>query len=805
MTQDGMGSAYRPGRWLLFALAALALVALALAAIRTVGAGPSALATPPAASSATGPVPNETYDWKPVAIGGGGFITGLSTDAAGKTWVGRADVYGAYLWDAAGHRWRQLVTEQAMPAMFHYQNAFNQGVYEIVVAPNDPNRLYMATKGRMFRSDDRGVHWQEPDSGAPFPLTFDPNSEFRLYGPFMAVDPGNADLVFLGTPGDGLWRSADGGAHWAPVGSVPKNIDLRPDAGVQAPGTLVWFGPQHRVYAAAAGQGVFVSGDAGEHFAALVPSSAPQPKTVMRATFTADGKLIAVDQEAKKVWLFDKGAWTDLTAGGALSPEAYQAVAADPRGGAIFLTDQGGKSWCSADGAHTWSRLIRTSSVGPQDPPWLPQVGPLSFFAAGEMRFDPAVPGKLWLAGGSGPYVADVGSGCPWRLAWRSQVRGIEELVANDALQPPGGPPLFAGWDFGIHVKPDLDQFSTTWGPKPRQLISAQQLDWSPADPRFIVTNASDTRQCCSEDGDSVLAGYSTDGGQHWSKFASLPTPPGTKVDDPWRMAYGTIAVSAGSTDNIVWEPAGNRSPFYTLDRGRTWQRVTLPGEMLPNTGSFDGFWHNRKTLAADRVKPHTFYLVHTGEGANAALTGLWRTDDGGAAWRRVFSGLIAPDSQGSARLRAVPGHAGELFFTSNVGGGPDTRLRRSHDGGATWTALDGITQVDDVAFGKAASPGGYPTIFVSANIQGTYGIWRSVDDAASWQRIAAFPLGRLDQISVVEADKDVFGRVYIGFTGSGWIYGEPAPCSVRPLEQGADRECRSVETAIGLPPPGKH
>jgi hypothetical protein len=42
---------------------------------------------------------------------------------------------------------------------------------------------------------------------------------------------------------------------------------------------------------------------------------------------------------------------------------------------------------------------------------------------------------------------------------------------------------------------------------------------------------------------------------------------------------------------------------------------------------------------------------------------------------------------------------------------------------------------------------------------------------------LAEFPVGRLDQVTAVAADPDVFGRVYLGYAGSGWIWGEPAPC----------------------------
>jgi len=243
-------------------------------------------------------------------------------------------------------------------------------------------------------------------------------------------------------------------------------------------------------------------------------------------------------------------------------------------------------------------------------------------------------------------------------------------------------------------------------------------------------------------------------------------------------MSFGTIAVSSSNPDNIVWEPTFNRSPFYTLDRGRTWTRVVLPGEILPFTGSHQAPHLARRTLVADRVIGGRFYLLHSGGWGNTALKGIWRTDDGGRSWQHIFTGEIAPFSTFAAKLRAVPGKAGHLFFSASVlGTGGDTRLRRSTDGGASWTVLDAITEVDDIAFGKAAPGMHYPTLYLSGQINHRYGLWRSLDDARHWQMISAHPMGRLDQVNVIAADLQRFGRIYVGFVGSGWVYGDVGDC----------------------------
>lgn len=741
-------------------------------------------------------VANEAYAWRPVAIGGGGFITGIDMDRRGVTRVARTDVHGAYLWREDRDRWVQLVTSASMPAPFLVQNGANEGVFEIAVAPSDPDRLYMAIKGQVLRSSDGGQSFTAAGPASPFPLAFDPNSPFRLYGPFLSVSPVNPDLALFGTPADGLWRTADGGESWVRVATVPVAGDLRAaEPGLQAPGIVTWFEQRNgeatgRIWAMSPGNGVFVSDDGGIAFRPLAARDAVQPSLLTQGAFARDGHFVGVDTEGKSVWSYRDGVWSDLTESGHLPAAHYRTVAASPFSDRLVIFDRGGRAFVSEIGLR-WTEIPHRAAPGDGDPPWL-HVADESYFATGRVIYDATVPERLWVGAGTGVYRADLASD-PAVVDWRSQTRGIEELVANDVAQAPGGSPMFAALDFGIHLKTDLDAFSTGYGPKERVLIAAQQLALTPADPDFVATNASDTRTaCCWQDGDSVLAGYSLNGGRDWRRFSSLPQPPGTDADDPWRMAFGSIAVSSGDPSNIVWEPSYNRAPFYTHDRGATWSRVSFPGETLPLSGSHGMIYLQRKNVAADPVRSGVFYIAHSGGGDNAALAGLWRSEDGGATWGQVHRGEIAPRSSFAAKLRPMPDRSGDLFFTS-AAGGDDARLRRSRDAGATWSIVPGVDHVDDVVFGKAALGASAPTIFLSGRVHGNYGIWRSVDDGATWRRIGTFPAGRLDKVTVMGADPDQFGRVYIGYMGSGFLYGAPSDCVPVPFRAFDAAECAAV------------
>jgi xyloglucan-specific exo-beta-1,4-glucanase len=77
-----------------------------------------------------------TYTWGNVAIGGGGFVTGIipSTTEEGLLYA-RTDVGGAYRWDESNSKWIPLndwISEDQVGYL---------GVESLATDPTEPNRL----------------------------------------------------------------------------------------------------------------------------------------------------------------------------------------------------------------------------------------------------------------------------------------------------------------------------------------------------------------------------------------------------------------------------------------------------------------------------------------------------------------------------------------------------------------------------------------------------------------------------------------------------------------------------------------
>ena len=90
---------------------------------------------------------------------------------------------------------------------------------------------------------------------------------------------------------------------------------------------------------------------------------------------------------------------------------------------------------------------------------------------------------------------------------------------------------------------------------------------------------------------------------------------------------------------------------------------------------------------------------------------------------------------------------------------------------GATWSVVPDVLEAYSFGFGKEAPGSSYPAIYIAGWVNDVWGIWRSDDEGRNWTQIGEWSLGSLDQIKAVEGDKNTYGVVYVGFTGSGYAY----------------------------------
>jgi hypothetical protein len=688
--------------------------------------------------------------WKPFKTGAGGWLVGMDIAQDG-TIVVRTDTYGAYLWN--GSSWQQLVTAASMPASYSDPSTLGtaEGVYEIRIAPSSTSRFYMMYNGGVLRSDDKGSTWTQT-AFAKVPAN--PNDNYRTVGQKMAVDPIQPDVVYVGTPQNGLWMTSDGGVSWSQVSDVPVSTMVNGEypgiAGIAVDGA------SGQIYASSFGHGVYRSTNAGLTWAHLSGG----PTDTCDGKIAIDGTYYAAGDDYSKVWRYDSNGWSDITP----NPDGWGGVITDPfNANRVLAIRQGGYLNMSNDRGATWTGTMWTHNRVATDIPWLAWTEG-DFMSEGEMIFDPLVPDKLWFSEGTGVWTTDIAPNATWTTptAWTSTSLGIEQLVANDVLSPPGGKPLTIQWDRPVFHHADPDVFPSEHGPdNENAIIAGWSIDYASTNPSYVAGVFSFFGE---------RSAYSNDGGQTWTQFASKP-PPAVNGS-----LGGCIAVSTPS--NMVWIVSNNNNPYLTQDGGQSWTPIAMPG--APTTGETGWGWAyylDRQIVAADRVNEGTFYAYNY-------LTGVYRSTDGGSTWSLVKSGEINPWSGYNAKLRSVPENAGHLYFTAGaLGSGGDPQpdrtdlFWRSTDGGTTWTSLPNVVEVYDFNFGQSAVPGGYPAIYIAGwamqNDVYQYGIFRSDDEGQTWKQIGKFPLNSLDFVKSVSGDMNIYGRVYVGFSGSGFAYAD--------------------------------
>jgi photosystem II stability/assembly factor-like uncharacterized protein len=724
--------------------------------------------------------------WQTPKIGAGGQLTGISIAPDG-TKVVRTDTYGGYVWNASAPSpgnagglgtWQQLVTTTSMPVGDWSLNA-HQGIYEITVAPSSTSTIYMMWNGFMYKSTNTGVTWTRLSSFSQISPVPDPNNPtFKLFGRYMAVDPQNANIVYVGTPSGSLWVTTDGGTTWsavsgltAPTSTGGYLIAFDPNSGVSG-------GKKQGIYVSSYGTGVYHSTDGGSTWSLL--NSAGMPTTHRHMIVSASGVVFLTDNSASATNLhkFSSGTWSLTSA--SINGGTGHSIAQDPVTTAnIFLGGDGQSVGAvSTDGGTTWVTMTTVATRSASDIPWL-QFALETYQTNGDVAFDPSLTSTLYFAEGIGAWKLANPPTTNTAYTITSQSAGIEQLVGQTVVAPPSGKPFVLAQDRPEFYSNSPTVYPSSYGPEASPTTPSINHGW---DADCVAATPTTCIIMINAGGAGDKSGISTDGGQTWTQFAGKPAA---------IAGNGGGGMAASSTTNFLWCENGNGDLYNTTNGGTSWGKITISG--VPASPSetgwgFSAFSYNR-ICAADRVDATTFYAYNYGPTGAASAAGIYKSTDGGANWTHVYSTSLATPSgglgtSGPTTLRAVPGQSGHLFFSSGFSDGSvhpvNTNLMRSTDHGATWAAVpvscSGSTCFKEVAcfdFGVTYSGQSYPSIFVVGWLNNVYGIYRSIDNAVTWVNVGDYPNGSFDAPRGCAADKVNQGWFYIAYAGSGWKLGK--------------------------------
>ena len=664
----------------------------------------------------------------------------------------RTDVGGAYRWNDAQQEWMPLLD---FLGMANGQSNL-MSVESIAVNPVTPGYLYLVCglnyntvspsgPSALFRSNNYGASFTQ----FSLPFAVGGNNNGRETGERLAIDPNLPSTMFYGTQSNGLWKSVNSGATWTQVTSFP--ITTTTDgcgtvfeqfvASSGSPGSAT---PTIFAGVSQTGNNLYESTNGGTTWSPVTTGAA---STLMPMRSAQDGLgnlyITFCDQpgpngatigDVRKLNLTTLGV-TDVSpptgqggfCGVSVSKQNANEVVVSTLDrwwphDEIYVSTNGGTSWTAM-----YDNAIRNNATTP----WAnwhtnPATGAPDWI--GSVEIDPFNSNRVFHGSGGGVFNTTQILATP-PITWNSASLGIEESVPLAITTPNANSLLLTALgDIGgftyhnLNVSPPDADFYNPIG------TTNTGIDFAELSPSTVVRVGYLSPN---------FGAYSTNGGSTWTDFASEPP---AAANNP-----GSIAVAADG-GNIVWTPS-NSNQYYSTDKGATWT--------LCSGGTTESYGY---PAVADRANPAYFYIY------DSPHAQLLVSSNGGAS----FSPATGPLPYWSAGTPStVFKHAGDVWVPTWNG------LYHSTNFGSTFTQVTTQNAVA-VGFGAPQVSSGYPAVYLSGEVGGVYGAFRSLDEGATWTQISDSN-HQFGWIGSIRGDERTFGLCYIGAGGRGTIYGLPA------------------------------
>jgi photosystem II stability/assembly factor-like uncharacterized protein len=577
----------------------------------------------------------------------------------------------------------------------------------IAVAPSDPNVVYVGTGEPDIRSQHSygiGV-FKSTDAGKTWRFTG--LAETRQIGKIV-VDPADPDRVYVAAlghvykanPERGVYRSTDGGAHWTKILASKEHpddvgaVDLALDP--QHPATIyasLWGTrrPPWAVYAPSnlPGGGLYKSTDGGDTWHQLT-SGLPTDGFVGKI-----GVAVAPSDSNRVYAVVD-----DL--GTAIAPSFRAAAGANAAklAGGIYMSADAGATWRLVNSERRlWGRgwYFGQIAVDPRNPDrvydintathmtldagksWVPVKGAPGGDDYHQLWINPNDGNRMVLSSDQGTVVS-VDGAKTWSTWYNQPTAEIYHVAADNR---------FPYWLYGAQQDSGAVAV-TTWS----RMGTLSFRNWEPA----CLAGESDTVIPDPKDG-NLLYGA---GDERCNQALNLPAPAGGKLPsadpaDPDRKTWTLPQVFSPADDALYYS---NQFVFRSRDRGKTWMKISpdlarlhpqIPRTLDPLT-------------AKDIDQPMTdrFGVVYTISPSPLDAKTVWvGTDDGlihmtrddGAQWNDVTPPAMTAWSKVS-QMEAGHFDVETAYASVDRHRLADDRpyVYRTHDGGKTWTNVaDGI------------------------------------------------------------------------------------------------------------------
>ncbi|MFZ9027947.1 MAG: VPS10 domain-containing protein [Crocinitomicaceae bacterium] len=213
---------------------------------------------------------------------------------------------------------------------------------------------------------------------------------------------------------------------------------------------------------------------------------------------------------------------------------------------------------------------------------------------------------------------------------------------------------------------------------------------------------------------------------------------------------YGSFSIGcielAPSNPNTVWVGTGENNNQRSVAYGDGVYKSVDGGKSFKNMGLKKS--EHIGNIIIHPEDENTVWVAAYGPVWSAGgERGVYKSEDGGKTWKQT---LEISEHTGIAEIAIDPNDPNTLYASAHqrrrrewtyIGGGPESGLYKSTDGGETWKEINsGLPKGDMGRIGIAVSPAN--SDYVYAIVEGRYGkggFFRSTNRGESWQKMSGY------------------------------------------------------------------
>lgn len=708
------------------------------------GSGDSSMTSDNTTSGGNSGTPQAQFTFSQVAMGGGGFVSGVFATSEEGLYYARTDVGGSYRYNKDTQKW------EAMSYDISEEDRGLLGIDGLAFGEKDPNRVYMLAGTEYFSngltcllySDDYGKTWNRTDLTEM--IKAHGNGMGRGNGERIAVDPKNSDIVYVGGRTGGMIKSTDGGKTFTALdmgtntstsnGNGICSIIIDPKSGDDSACTTIYAAISRTQE-----DNLYKSTDGGATWNPV--ADAPKGFFTQRMKYNGDGKIAITYASTEGPWnnnrtsggirLLDMSndTFTDITP----VKKSYGDIVIDPANPdrMVACTENiyvpqpngqyGDEFYVTTDGGKSWTLLNEKMKMSDGGVEW---ISTASMHWCSSMAIDPNNTNKVMVVSGNGIFTCD--------NIWEESpefsffAKGIEETVPYDIISIPGGKLVSVIGDYDGFAQDNAEEYGVV-----HSSVAGSMTGLA------VAAKATDTWVKCGGDEEKPGFWYTTDAGKTWNNVKYSPL-------ESKKVAYGGYVGVSADGKRFFWAPGNDSSIYYSDDLGKTW------------TKSEGGV--GAKKIICDPVNPDYVYAASGGA--------FFYSEDGG----KTFTQNMTLSVFNAARPVVAPGKEGVVYY-------PAMGLQVSTDYGKTFTRMDTLSACMAVGLGKGKTDSDPYTIFVwgKPTNDDPMGLYWSEDEGKTWSRANddEHQFGGPGNGYFVVGDMNTYGRVYMSTVGLGVVYGD--------------------------------